>query len=100
MRKEFQFKVKGHTVKIVNSWTRGVKLYVDGDFRDQDSSFFANGKTALVSAKLGESGILEIYPLSGLMSIEMDAYLISNNSKQHVFSSHNRLSLAEQRTAQ
>lgn len=100
MRKEFQFKVKGHTIKIVNSWTRGVKLYVDGDFRDQDSSFIANGKIALVSAKLGESGILEINPLSTLLSVEMDAYLMSGNSKQHVYSSHKRLSLAEQRTAQ
>ncbi|AZQ84812.1 hypothetical protein EKO29_12905 [Colwellia sp. Arc7-635] len=81
MRKEFQFKVKGHTIKIVNSWTRGVKLYVDGDFRDQDSSFLANGKTAQVSAKLGESGILEINPLSTLLSVEMDAYLMSGNSK-------------------
>ena len=100
MRKKFQFKVKGHTIKIVNTWTRGVKLYVDGDFRDQDSSFLANGKIALVSAKLGESGILEINPLSALLTIEMDAYLMSGNSKQHVYSSHKRLSLAEQRTAQ
>ena len=99
MRKEFEFTVKDHNVKIVNSWTRGAKLYVDGDFRDQDSSFLANGKTALLSAKLGEFGILEIYPMSALVSVEMDAFLIKDNEKHHVYSSHNRLSLTEQRLA-
>ena len=101
MRKEFQFRVKGHDIKVVNSWVRGLKLYVDGDLRDQDSSvLFANGTVALLSANLEEFGILEICPISALISIEIDAYLISNNSKQYVFSSHKRLSLTEQRTAQ
>ena len=100
MSKVFQFKGKNHTVKIVNSWLRGAKLYVDGDFRDQDSSFLASGKTALLSANLGESGILEVHPMSALISVEMDAYLILNNLTQHVYSSHKRLSLTEQRTAQ
>jgi hypothetical protein len=100
MSKVFQFKVKNHTVKIVNSWFRGVKLYVDGEFRDQDSSFLASGKKALLSTNLGDAGILEIYPLSALISVEMDAYLTLNNFTQHVYSSHKRLSLTEQRTAQ
>jgi len=100
MGKVFQFKVKNHTIRIVNTWSSGVKLYVDGDLRDTDKSLFANGKAALLSASLGEYGILEIFPLSGLISVEMDAYLILNNSKQYVFSSHKRLSLTEQRIAQ
>lgn len=54
MRKEFEFTVKGHKIKIFNSWFGGAKLYVDGDFRDQDSTFIANGKTALLSAKLAD----------------------------------------------
>jgi hypothetical protein len=100
MSKVFQFKVKNHTIKIVNSWLRGAKLYVDGDFRDHDSTFLAIGKKSLLSASLGESGVLEIIPMSALFSVEMDAYLISDNSTQHVYSSHKRLSLTEQRTAQ
>lgn len=100
MRKEFQFKVKNHTIKIISTWTRGVKLYVDGDLRDHDSSFLANGKTALLSANLGDNGVLEVNPVSGLISVEMDVYLILNNSKQRVYSSHERLSLTEQRIAQ
>ncbi len=99
MRKEFKFKVKGYDVKITNTWLGGAKLYVDGDFRDQDNTFLANGKSALLSAKIGDHGILEIYPLSDF-SVEMDVYLISNNSKQFVYSSHKRLSLTEQRIAQ
>lgn len=99
MRKEFEFNVKGHKVKITNSWLHGAKLYVDGDLRDFDKSLTANGKIALLSANLGEFGILEIFP-SSFFTVEMDAYLIYKNSKQYVFSSHKRLSLAEQRTAQ
>jgi hypothetical protein len=99
MRKEFKFNVKGHKVRITNSWLHGAKLYVDGDFRDFDKSLTANGKVALLSANFGEFGILEVFP-SALFTVEMDAYLISGNVKQHVFSSHKRLSLTEQRTAQ
>ncbi|MCF6264724.1 MAG: hypothetical protein L3J24_14215 [Xanthomonadales bacterium] len=101
MRKEFEFTVKGHKVKVVNSWTRGVKLYIDGDFRDQDFSFLsiAWGKTALLSAKLGEFGILEIFPISALISVEIDAFLIRGNEKQPVYSSHKHLTLTEIRLA-
>lgn len=99
MRKEFEFTIKNHKVKIVNSWIRGAKLYIDGECRDRDSTFLANGKTALLSAKLGEFGTLEIFPMSALISVEMDAFLIKGNEKQHVYSSHKRLSLSEQRLA-
>jgi len=99
MRKEFEFTFKEHKIKIVNSWSRGVKLYIDGEFRDQDSSFFANGKTTLLSANLDEYGILEIVPMSALISVEMDAFLVKNNEKQQIYSSHGRLSLTEQRLA-
>jgi hypothetical protein len=99
MRKHFEFTVKGHQIKVTNSWLRGAKLYVDGDFRDQDKSLFAFGSQALLSANLGEHGILEINPLSALISVEIDAYLINNQIKQHVFSSHKHLSLKEQRLA-
>ena len=99
MRKEFEFTIKDHKIKIVNTWSRGAKLYIDGEFRDQDSSFLANGKTALLSANLGKLGILEIFPVSALISVEMDAFLVKNNENQHIYSSHKRLSLTEQRLA-
>ncbi|EWS97386.1 hypothetical protein LOC50_04865 [Pseudoalteromonas sp. SCSIO 43095] len=99
MRKEFEFTVKGHKIKIVNSWFGGAILYVDGDFRDQDSTFIANGKTALLSAKLADFGILEIFPISALISVEMDAFLITDDERLQVYRSHKRLTLAQQRLA-
>ncbi|WP_286235675.1 hypothetical protein [Thalassotalea sediminis] len=99
MRKEFEFTVKAHNVKIINSWFRGAKLYIDGECRDQDYTFLASGKRALLSANLGEHGMLEIFPVSALISVEMDAFLISGTERQHVYSSHKRLSLKEQRLA-
>ena len=91
MRKVFEFIVNGHKVKIVNSWLRGAKLYVDGDFRDQDSSLLATGGEALLSAKLADFGILEIFPKSALVSVEMDAFLITGDEKLHVYCSYKRL---------
>ncbi len=93
MRKVFEFKVKGHKIKIVNSWFAGAKLYVDGDLRDHDSSMFATGKTALLCAKLADLGILEVFPLSGLVSVEMDAFLITSNDRLPVYSSRKDLSV-------
>jgi hypothetical protein len=99
MRKEFEFNVKEHKIKVTNSWLHGAKLYVDGDFRDFDKSLSANGKVALLSANLGDFGILEIFPVA-FFAVEINAYLVFGNRKQHIFSSHRRLSLTEQRTAQ
>ncbi|WP_445946045.1 hypothetical protein [Shewanella sp.] len=98
MRKEFKFTVKEHEIKVTNSWFHGMKLYVGGELRDFDKSLTANGKIALLSAKLGECGVLEIYP-SSLFTIEVDAYLIKGSENMHVFSSNKRLSLKEQRLA-
>ena len=100
MRKEFNFKVKGHDIRVTNAWFRGAKLYVDGDLRDFDKSLIATGKSALMSADLGDEGVLEIFPLSGMFSVELDAYLVKHEARQQVYSSHERLSLTEKRLAQ
>ncbi|WP_163936235.1 hypothetical protein [Paraferrimonas sp. SM1919] len=100
MRKTFEFNVKGHSVKITNSWFSGAKLYVDGDLRDTDRTFLALQSKPLLSANLGEAGILEINPLSKAITVEMDAFLIKDGQKQPVYSSHKRLSLTQKRLAQ
>jgi|AntRauMFilla1563_2_1112583.scaffolds.fasta_scaffold15982_2 hypothetical protein len=100
MRKEFLFNVDKHRILVVNTWIRGMKLYVDGDLRDHDSSFLPSGKAAMLSASLGDTGILEINPRSSLMSVELDAYLICENVKDHIFSSRQRLSLKQRRIAE
>ena len=74
MRKEFEFTVKCYQVKVINSWIGGMKLYIDGECRDSDSTWLASGKLALLSASLGEYGVLEIFPKSALISVEIDAY--------------------------
>jgi hypothetical protein len=99
MRKEFEFSVKGNKVKVVNTWTGGIKLYINGDNRDHYTGKYASGKNALLSANLGESGILEIFPKSGFFSVEMDAFLVTENEKQHIYSSDKRLTLKERRLA-
>ncbi|MBB1379138.1 hypothetical protein [Pseudoalteromonas sp. SR43-2] len=99
MRKSFEFTVKSIKVKIINTWFSGAKLYVNGDLRDTDKTLLAIRNNTLLSASLGELGVLEIKPLSGLITVEMDAYLVNGTNIQHVYSSHKRLSLKEQRAA-
>ncbi|OKY25848.1 hypothetical protein [Thalassotalea sp. PP2-459] len=99
MRKIFEFNVKGHKVKVINHWFGGMKLYVDGNIKDTDSSLFAFGKTALLSTGLDDHGVLEILPISRMLSVEIDAVLNNNKKLQHVYSSHRRLSLQQQRLA-
>lgn len=99
MRKIFEFTIKSNKIKVANSWSGGIKLYVNGDCKDFDSSLFCNEKTALLSAQIKDHGILEIFPKSGLISVEMDAFLVTDNERTHVYSSDSRLSLKQQRLA-
>ena len=96
MRETWSFEVKGHSIKVVNSWLHGMKLYVDGDFKDHDRSFFAFGGEVLLSTNLGDLGILEIEPRA-FFTVEIDVYLASYGKRQPVFSSTKRLSLSQQR---
>lgn len=96
MRKTWNFEVKGHSITVVNSWLHGMKLYVDGDFKDHDRSFFTFGGKVLLSTNLGELGVLEIEPRA-FLTVEIDVYLASSGKRQPVFSSRKRLSLSQQR---
>lgn len=87
MSKSWSFEVKGHHVKILNSWFHGAKMYVDGDLKDYDKSLFAFGDEALMSASLGENGVLEINPKSKIFTVELDAFLLKTGSKELVYSS-------------
>ncbi|XQF91422.1 hypothetical protein ACOBV8_21080 (plasmid) [Pseudoalteromonas espejiana] len=73
MRKKFEFTVKNHKVKIINSWIGGAKLYIDGERRDHDFYFLSSGKNALLSANLGDYGVLSISKICSYFS-EMDAF--------------------------
>jgi hypothetical protein len=100
MRKSFEFTVKSNKIIIINYWFGGIKLYVNGDLRECNKTLFAFGNKALLSANLEDIGTLEIKPLSGLISVEIDAYLVKADDIHHVYSSHKRLSLKQKRLAQ
>ncbi|MDU0112598.1 hypothetical protein RT723_06185 [Psychrosphaera aquimarina] len=98
MLKEFRFVIQNHKIKIVNRWLDGMKLYIDGECRDQSKKLLALSNQTLLSANLGELGILEIVPSSSLFSVELDAYLLdSKEQKLHVYSSHDRIPLKSKR---
>ncbi|GAA0303858.1 hypothetical protein N9W11_04490 [Psychrosphaera haliotis] len=97
--KEFVFNVKGKEVRICNNWIRGIKLYVDGDFKDEDKRLFAFSGKTLLSANLGEGVILEVVPVSATFTVEMDAYLREGQTRTLAYSSYQRLSLKEQRAS-
>ncbi|GGW64024.1 hypothetical protein [Alishewanella tabrizica] len=96
MRKTWNFEVKGHSIKVVNTWFHGAKLYVDGEFRDHDDSYFAFGGEVMLSANLGDLGVIEIEPRA-FFTVEIDVFLTKEGNRQPVFSSRNRLSLSQQR---
>lgn len=97
MRKDWTFNIGKDEIKVTNSWSGGIKLYVNGDLRDHDITKFTSKKYALLSTNLGEQGILEINPSSSMFSVEIDAYLVQQQNKELIYSSYQRLSLKQQR---
>lgn len=63
-QKEWKATVAGREVKVVNTWTGGTRLYINGDCRDRNSGMFAPVWTDWMSARLIEgdpsSDLLEV----------------------------------------
>jgi hypothetical protein len=98
MAKEFSFMIKDYKVKVVNRWFDGIKLYINGECRDQTKTVFIIGNETLLSANLDVMGVLEIVPQLGMFSIELDAYLLdSNDQRLHIYSSNGRVPLKAHR---
>ncbi len=66
--------------------------YINSDLRDFDKT--------LLPANLDGVGTLKIKPSSGLVSAEIDAYLVKAADTHHVYSSYKRLSLKQKRLVQ
>lgn len=98
MKKTWNFKVKGHSVEVVNRWFGGMTLFIDGERRDHNSSLLAFGGKVMLSADLGEPGLLEIEP-KAIFTVEIDVYLTQQEKRIPVFKSDGRLSLRERREA-
>ena len=71
-QKEWLCKYKDHTIRVVNTWFGGAKLYIGGDCKDICKDFFAvSGKAPLLSGSLPDTGgdkpdIVEVYMVSFL----------------------------------
>ncbi|MFW7381960.1 MAG: hypothetical protein ACOH5I_24350 [Oligoflexus sp.] len=92
MRKVWEFDLAGHEIRVVNSWLHGIKLYVDGECRDHDRSILAVSKAVLLSANLGDAGILEVEPVAWL-TVEIKAFVRAQagGRRKKVYSSQTRL---------
>ena len=95
MSESWSFTTTSHKIKVTNSWFFGIKLYVDGKLRDKDTSFLEFGEEAL-TAMLDNGRVLEVIPKPGLVSVQMDAYLIEDEQRRLVFSSYQPSSSIEQ----
>ena len=51
-QKEWVTEVKGHEVRVVNTWTGGTRLYIDGECRDRNAGLFAPTWRSWLSARL------------------------------------------------
>lgn len=68
--KEWTTAVEGHQVRVVNSWTSGTRLYIDGDCRDRNHGLFAPTWRPWLSARLHHGD-----PASPLVEVEICALL-------------------------
>jgi hypothetical protein len=53
MKKEVLADFHGHSIRVVNTWFSGMKLYIDGDVRDEHRGMFSvSGDSPALSASL------------------------------------------------
>ena len=64
-QKDWFGEVDSHEIRVVNSWTGGTRLYIDGDCRDTNRGLFAPTWTRWLSARLVQndpkSDLVEVY---------------------------------------
>lgn len=53
-QKEWTAQVGGHDIRVVNSWTGGTRLYIDGNCRDRNHDLFAPTWKRWLSARMIE----------------------------------------------
>lgn len=83
MHKEWKIQRSGSTIRIVNSWLGGCKLYVDGDLKDHDKSMVTTSKYPLLSGSFvnsnGEREVVEVFAKSGVLSVE---FVVTSNGEE------------------
>lgn len=68
--KEWTASVDGHEVRVVNTWSGGTRLYIDGECRDRNHGLFAPTWRRWLSARLVQGDIH-----SRLVEVEICAML-------------------------
>ena len=72
--KEWSAQVDGHSIRVVNTWTGGTSLYIDGECRDRNTGWFAPRKTLWLSAQLmlgaPERGLVQVFVKASLFSVK------------------------------
>lgn len=71
--KEWVTEVKGRSIRVVNTWTGGTSLYIDGECRDRNTGLFALTRRLWLSAPLTQgdagSGLVQVF-VRGLFSVK------------------------------
>ena len=67
-QKEGVADVSGHQIRVVNTWTGGTRLYIDGECRDRNHGLFAPSWTQWLSARLiqndPKSDLVEVFVMA------------------------------------
>lgn len=65
----------GHEIRVVNTWTGGTRLYIDGECRDRNSGLWAPRWTWWLSSRLecgdASSPLVEVY-VEALLSVKAE----------------------------
>ena len=71
--KEWTAEVAGHKIRVENTWTGGTRLYIDGECRDRNGSWFALSRKRWLSAPLKrdlpDSPLVEVF-VKALFDVE------------------------------
>lgn len=64
-KKEWVAHHDGQEIRVVNTWTGGTRLYINGECRDRNDGWFALGWTPWLSARLSQadpgSALVEVF---------------------------------------
>ncbi|MCP4274247.1 MAG: hypothetical protein GY781_20185 [Gammaproteobacteria bacterium] len=73
MKTQWIQKRAGATIRFVNSWFGGAKLYINGELKDFDKSHWASSKYPLLSGSFlnedSEIEIVEVYVKAHMLSV-------------------------------
>lgn len=83
MHKQLLIERSGSEIRVINSWTGGAKLYIDGDMKDFNNDRLVTKKFACLSGSFvnhrGNREVVEVYAKSGLFGV---GFLVLSNGEE------------------